>query len=166
MDQDLAALEARGRRLERLFAIIFWLGALWLFAEAYVPLKHVGAALYRQEGALAAELFQTTFFNAIAALALLGALWSAKELFGGFARGSAFTAESATHLKRMGLWLAGAGALMLFGAAGFLATGTEDQRMPLLGGPLMLLVIGLAVHLLGDVLRVSATIKAEHDQIV
>jgi hypothetical protein len=166
MQQDLSGLEARGRRLERLFAIIFWLGALWLFAEAYVPLKHVGSALLRQEGAIAAGLFQSTFFDALAALALLGALWSAKELFGGFARGQALSDSSATHLKRLGLWLAAAGSLMLFGASGYLATGQSSGQAPLFGAPLMVLVIGLAIHLLGDVLRVSAEIKAEHDQIV
>jgi hypothetical protein len=166
MEPDMDALAARGRRLERLFAIVFWVGALWLFAEAYVPLKHVGAALYRQEGMFAAELFQSAFFDAMAALAMLGALWSAKELFAGFARGEAFSEGSATQLRRMGLWLAGAGALMLFGASGYLAASDGGEGIPLLGGPLMLLVIGLAIHLLGDVLRVSADIKAEHDQII
>ena len=49
MDVTMTA-EARlgrdARRYSTLFAILFWMGALWLFSQFYVPLKQWGAAWY------------------------------------------------------------------------------------------------------------------------
>jgi hypothetical protein len=163
-----AQLGRDARRYATLFAILFWLGALWLFSQFYVPLKGWGAAWYGGDTAAWQEANRTVLratLQSLPAFALLGALRTAEKLFGRLGDGPILTLEGGEGLRAIGTWLLVAGILGLVGVDG---DGSQfDLHFSVYFRPdLILAAVGLAVRYVGQVWVMAAGIKAEHDQIV
>lgn len=163
-----AQLGRDARRYSTLFAILFWMGALWLFSQFYVPLKGWGAAWYGGETAPLQEANRIVLraaLQAMPAFALLGALRTAEKLFRRLGDGPILTVEGGEGLRSIGTWLLVAGILGLVGVDG---DGSQfDLHFAVyFRSDLILAAVGLAVRYVGQVWVMAAGIKAEHDQIV
>jgi hypothetical protein len=156
-------LAQRGRSLASLFSVIFWGGALWLFAEAYVPLKQFGAALAGNDAAWQSSAQGLLRFlpQALPAIALLFAVETARRLFQSFGEGEILTAANGRALGHIGTALAVSAVLQLIAAA------ADGQQ----GGPLTSLVlvlgcVGFAIRCIGEAWERAAALQAELDAIV
>lgn len=146
--------------MARLLGLLFGFAALSVFAEGlYVPLKRLGAGLYRQDmTALAA--FHDTVVPLLPALMLLGALWQGRRLFRHLASGELLVPATAGFVRRSGEWIAAAAATGLL--VGEIVDGARPGWAFLVG----LGAIGLALRSLAGVIDQAARLKADHDQII
>ncbi|MDH7973986.1 hypothetical protein QH494_17500 [Sphingomonas sp. AR_OL41] len=151
--------------LKRLFGWLFGIGAFLIFSEiAYMPLKAVILTAGTAAGRGAVDDLAETILASLPALALLGAVWQARRVFGGFAGGEILSVEAGKALTRLGDWLVASTVLSIFfGPAG----GRADIVFGLnLSAIIMLGSVGLAIRLIGRVVEMAAAIKSDHDQIV
>lgn len=154
------SLHADFSSMARLLSLLFGFSALSLFAEGlYVPLKRLGAGLYRQDMS-ALGLFETSVLPLVPALLLLGALWQGRQLFQHLAAGDTLVPATATGVRRSGEWIVAAAVVGL--VLGGILPGQQTGAALLVG----LAAIGLALRSLAAVLDHAAAIKADHDQIV
>jgi hypothetical protein len=158
-------LAKRGRSLASLFTVIFWYGALWLFAEAYVPLKQASVAWLGSDLSLQQETGRALgqfAIRALPAVALLAAVRFARSLFTVFGTGAILVPENGERLGHIGTSLVAAAVLMLVG--GWIGDGGH-------GGPLFSLVmvlgaVGLAIRWIGDAWARAAAAQAELEAFV
>jgi hypothetical protein len=167
MDKVQEKLIRGSRRAAFAFSVLFWSGVLWLFSEAWPPLKGFIAALHTPKAAEESVNLVRAVHTEAPAWALMGALWIAKGLFTRFARGEALTAASGRSLSVIG------GCFL----ASVLASGTLPSPPPGLSVPvftmsqacsseILLGCVGTTLILLGRAFSAAAAIKLEHDQIV
>jgi hypothetical protein len=156
-------LARRGRSLATLFGIIFWGGALWLFAEAYVPLKQLGAALAGQPDAFesAGRGMLQVLGQTLPAIVLLLAVGSARRLFQAFGSGEILVAANGKKLGEIGSALAAAAVLMLLGIGG-----EGGEGWPFTSLIIVLGSVGLAVRWIGEAWERAAATQAELDSFV
>jgi hypothetical protein len=158
-------LAQRGRSLASLFSVIFWGGVLWLFAEAYVPLKQataawLGADLSEQQETVRALL--RFLIQALPAVALLVAIGFARSLFTVFGTGAILVPDNGLRLGRIGTALVVAAVLMLVG--GWIPGG--DHAGPLFSLVMVLGAVGLAIRWIGDAWARAAAAQAELEAFV
>jgi hypothetical protein len=155
-------LAQRGRSLASLFSVIFWGGLLWLFAEAYVPLKQFGAALAGNDAAWQDSARGLLRFlpQALPAIALLFAVDTARRLFQSFGDGDILTAANGRALGQIGTALAVSAVLQLIAAA------DGGQGGPLTSLVLVLGCVGFAIRCIGEAWERAAALQAELDAIV
>lgn len=164
-------LRAESRTLAMVFGVVFAVVALWLFGDvSYVPLKQFGAALATPEAdaVATAAAYGRIVVQVLPVVLMLGALWSARDLFRQFAAGDVFTPASGAKLGRIGDWLiAGAVAGIVASPAVEIVTSAgapTDLRFDHLS--LAVGCVGLAIRLIGRAFVSAAEIKAENDQIL
>jgi len=168
MDKIHQRLVRGSRRLAVAFTALFWFGLLWLFTEAaWSPLKTLVAALPTPHVWTAALALSRTLLDETPAFALMGALWTARGLFGRFADGEALTPASGRSLSVIGGWCL---ASLFF--SGVFSSAAFVPYKPAFGAPLaisteiLLGCVGAMLVLLGRAFSAAAAIKADLDQIV
>ena len=151
--------------LKRLFGWLFGVGAFLIFSEiVYMPLKAVLFTVGTDALGSAVRHLLATSLAASPALALLGGVWQARNLFQGFASGEILTVDAGKALTRLGDWLVISAVLsFFFGPAGEHPDATFGHYLSTI---VMLGCLGLAIRLVGRVVEVAAEIKIDHDQIV
>jgi len=168
MDKLHQRLVRGSRRLAVTFTALFWFGLFWLFTEAaWRPLKVIWASRATPRAWAAVLGLVEALVAETPALALMGALWTARGLFGRFGHGETLSPASGRSLSLMGAWflaslfcseifsdVASTAATSAFGAP--LAISTE----------ILLACVGVMLVLLGRAFSVAAAIKSELDQIV
>ena len=158
-------LRAQSLRLKSLFGWAVGLGAFLLFSQIlYVPLKGIIFAIGTPDLANAAATIVEIVVRSLPAVALIAALWKARQLFEAYAVGAILSARGGQLLGRMGDWLTVSAVLAL-------AVGPASDRMDAVTGAyittqIALICVGLALRLLGGVQAVAAEIAADHSQIV
>jgi hypothetical protein len=168
MDRTQERLVRGSRRLAFAFTVLFWSGALWLFSEAaWRPLKSLAAALTTPAAGEEAIVLLRSLLAETPAFALMGALWTARGLFGRFAHGEALTPASGRALSVIGAWfIASALASGTFSSAMSGAPALALATPPAVSAEIVLGCVGAALILLGRAFSAAAAIKADHDQIV
>jgi hypothetical protein len=168
MDKLQQRLVRGSRRLAVAFTALFWFGLFWLFAEAaWRPLKAVVAALPTPHAWAAVLGLSRDLLAETPAFALMGALWTARGLFGRFASGEALTPASGRSLSIIGGWF-----LASLFCSGVFSSATSLPPAPAFGAPLaisteiLLGCVGAMLILLGRAFSAAAAIKADLDQIV
>lgn len=158
-------LHGQSRQLKSIFGWAFGLGSFLLFSQlAYVPIKGVVFAAGTPALSSAVGDLVAALLAALPAMALLGALWTARQLFKAYADGAILSAGAGRTLGRLGNWLTASAMLAL-------VFGPANDRMDMLTGyfittQIALICVGLAIRLVGQVQSIAAEIKADHEQIV
>lgn len=158
-------LHGQSRRLKSLFGWLAGLGSFLLFTQIiYVPLKSLFFAIGTPALGEAAGEIASVAIQSLPAIALIGALWTARRLFGAFAGGAILAADAGRLLGRVGDWLTASAVLALI-------VGPASERMDAVTGAyittqIALIGVGLAIRLLGRVQALAADIAADHAQIV
>ncbi len=158
-------LHMQSRHLKSLFGWMVGLGAFLLFSQIiYVPLKGLVFAIGTPDAGNAVERIVEIGIGSLPAIALIGALWTARQLFDSFAGGAILTAHPGQLLGRVGDWLTASAILALL-------VGPASDRMDAVTGAYIttqvaLICVGLAIRLLGRVQAVAASIATDHAQIV
>ncbi len=169
---EMASLKLRkqSRDLALLFAIGFWVVALWLFAHvSYVPLKRFGAALVSpdRDAVDSAVAYATLMIGFLPVILALVAVYIARGLLVQFSKGEIFTPGNGRSLTRIGSLLIAAAVTALLVSPTF-DPAIGDGRQS--AGPdyvaIVLLMFGLALRLFGNSFTLAAGIKAENDQII
>lgn len=162
MTQDQLMKQARG--FAAIFGILFVVGAIWLFAEYYVPLKEYGAAAFAEDQPAIRESIRSLLrltLQSLPAIALLGALKTAERLFERFGQGDMLSDTAARSIGHIGDWLLVAGVLGMLGVDG------EGSAFAVHFRPdIVLAAVGLSVRYIGHVWAMAARVKAENDQII
>jgi hypothetical protein len=162
-------LAKSGRQLEILFAFLFWAGAIWLFAESYVPLKQFTVAWLSGDLPAFRQAVRGILRFALQSLpiwALLAAVYQARRLFAAVAAGEILTAANGRLLQGLGTALVVAAALLLFGGTTFGADDGGRHGGPLLTTDVVLGAVGFAIHFIGQAWARAAEAQSELDQIV
>ena len=145
--------------LSRFLKFLFGFAVLSLFAEAYVPLKHLGAGL--ADGVQGDWMAMSErLFALVPAAFLLGALWQGLQLFGHLEHGALLSPPTGRLVKRAGEWMVAAAVSGV--AIGEIQNGTAHGLALLVG----LAAVGFALRSLAGVLDHAAAIQADLDQIV
>ncbi|OYY65394.1 MAG: hypothetical protein B7Y49_06595 [Sphingomonas sp. 28-62-11] len=158
-------LHAESQRLKSLFGWAVGLGAFLLFSQIlYVPLKGLIFAIGTPDMVGASAMIMETAVRSLPAVALIAALWTARQLFEVYSGGTILSARGGRLIGRVGDWLTVSAILAL-------AVGPANDRMDAVTGAyittqIALICVGLAIRLLGRVQAVAADIAADHAQIV
>jgi hypothetical protein len=159
VSQRLQTLQGDFSGMARLLALLFAFSALSLFAEAYVPLKQLGAGLVARDSAGAAVVVER-LIALVPALLLLGAVWQGRLLFTHLEGGALLAPETGRHVRRSGEWMVAAAVSAL--VIGEIQHGTATGSALLVG----VAAVGFALRSLAGVLDHAAVIQADLDQIV
>ncbi len=145
--------------MARLLSLLFAFAALSLFAEAYVPLKQLGAMLFAGDRT-GIRAIGERLIALLPAIMLLGAVWQGRLLFSHLENGPLLAPVTAQHVRRCGEWMVSA-------AVSALVIG-EIQHGRATGSALLVGVaaVGLALRSLAGVLDHAAVMQADLDQIV
>ncbi len=145
--------------LARFLKLLFGFAALSLFAEAYVPMKHMAAGLVDgvQGDWMAAS---ERLIALVPAALLLGALWQGLQLFSHLEQGPLLSPPTGRLVKRAGEWMVAAAVAGV--AIGEIQNGAAHGLALLVG----LAAVGLALRSLAGVLDHAAALQADLDQIV
>jgi len=145
--------------LSRLLSVLFGFAALSLFAEAYVPLKQLGAGLVSGDDSGVPAIMER-LAALVPAMLLVGALWQGRRLFTHLESGPLLTPATGLLVRRCGEW-------MMASAVSALVIG-EIQNGTATGSALLvsLAAIGLGLRSLAGVLDHAAAMQADLDQIV
>lgn len=165
MTTEIEDLRRKSRTLKGVFGWVFVFGCFLLFSEvAYMPLKGLVLARSGPDFDAATQKALEACVDALPAVMLLAALWTARSLFKAFEAGEVLAANSSKRLGRLGEWLiASAVAAVLFGP-------DPGQHNLAFGGYLsahvVLGCVGLAIRLFGRVFGLAAEINSDYAQIV
>ena len=165
MTANTNPLYKKSAQLKTLLGWVVGMGSFLLFSEAaYVPSKAVILSIGSMDAAEALSNFARMIPSLLPTAALLGALWTARNLFSGYMKGAILTADAGRQLGRMGDWLTASAVLaLLFGPA---SDRMDAVTGAYIGTQVALFCVGLAIRLLGQVQAMAAEIKADLDQIV
>lgn len=145
--------------MARLLGVLFAFAALSLVAEAYVPLKQLGALLMAEDRAGLPAIVERLTALLPAGL-LLGAVWQGRRLFSHLQNGALLAPVTGQHVRRSGEWIVAAAVSALI--IGEIQHGTAPGWALLVG----VAAIGLALRSLAGVLDHAAVMQADLDQIV
>jgi hypothetical protein len=158
-------LHAQSGRLKTLFGWAVGLGGFLLFSQIlYLPIKGLIFAIGTPDIANAIETIVIVAVRSLPAIALLAALWTARQLFKAYADGSILSEQGGRLLGRVGDWLTVSALLGL-------SVGPANAPLDSVTGSyitiqLALICVGLAIRLLGRIQAVAADIATDHAQIV
>jgi hypothetical protein len=156
---NLSRLQENFASLSRFLALLLGFAGLSLFAEAYVPLKQLGAGLVSGDAAGVPAIMERLTALLPAAL-LLGALWQGRQLFSHLEGGALLSPLTGRQVKRCGEWIVAAAVSAL--VIGEIQNGTAHGSALLAG----LAAVGFALRSLACVLDYAAAMQADLDQIV
>ena len=157
--QRLQTLQGDFSGMARLLSVLFAFAALSLFAEAYVPLKQLGAMLLAGNRSGSPAIGER-LIALLPAVLLLGAVWQGRQLFTHLESGALLVPVTAQHVRRSGEWMVTAAVSALI--IGEIQHGIATSSALLVG----VAAIGLALRSLAGVLDHAAVTQADLDQIV
>ena len=157
--QRLQTLQGDFSSMARLLTVLFAFAALSLFAEAYVPLKQLGAMLVAGDRT-GIRAVGERLIALLPAIMLLGAVWQGRLLFTHLEGGALLAPETGRHVRRSGEWMVAAAVSALI--IGEIQHGTAVGSALLVG----VAAVGFALRSLAGVLDQAAIIQADLDQIV
>jgi hypothetical protein len=155
----LQTLQGDFSGMARLLSVLFAFAALSLFAEAYVPLKQLGAVLVAGDRAGSPAIGER-LIALLPAVLLLGTVWQGQRLFSHLEGGALLAPVTAQHVRRSGEWMVSAAVSAL--VIGEIQHGTATGSALLVG----VAAVGLALRSLAGVLDHAAVMQADLDQIV
>lgn len=157
--QRLQTLHGDFSSMARLLSVLFAFAALSLLAEAYVPLKQLGAMLVSEDRS-GIRAIGERLIALLPAIMLLGAVWQGRLLFTHLEGGALLAPVTAQHVRRSGEWMISAAVSALI--IGEIQHGTATGWALLVGVG----AVGFALRSLAGVLDHAAVMQADLDQIV
>lgn len=155
----LQTLQGDFGSMARLLSVLFAFAALSVFAEAYVPLKQLGATLMAGDRAGLPAIAERLIALLPAGL-LLGAVWQGRRLFSHLESGALLAPVTGHHVRRSGEWMVAAAVSALI--IGEIQHGVATGSALLVG----VAAVGFALRSLAGVLDHAAVMQADLDQIV